>query len=301
MKILIVDDEDVNLDLLQEYLDEEGFEVVRACDGEDAFKKLQKNYDVRVVLLDKMMPKLNGIEFLQRIKIDTRLKDIPVIMQTADINAESVVEGINAGVFYYLTKPYKKDVLMSIINAAIDDSRYRSYLVEEVSKHKESIGLMMEGSFEVRTTAEAQNMAYFIANAFPDPEKVILGISEMLINAIEHGNLRIGYEEKGKLMREGRLIEEIRRRERLSENRQKKVRLKFRKVDDGVIINIKDEGKGFEWEQYMEMHPERASDPNGRGIMMARMMSFDEMNYLGNGSEVECKVSLMREVKEEVA
>lgn len=296
MKILIVDDEEINVEIIERYLEEEGgFTPITASDGEEGWEKLQQNPDISVVLLDRMMPKLNGIEFLERLKLDSQYKDLPVIMQTALADSKSFEEGIRAGAYYYLSKPFKRNVLLAIIYAAIQDGQYLNEITEEVHKHRQSMGLMERAFFKFKTIEEAQNLAYFIAGSYPDPERAILGLSEILINAVEHGNLGIGYTEKGRLMTEGKLIEEIKRRQRLPENIAKSVYMSFQRNDDELSIVIKDEGCGFDWQDFIEMRPSRASAPNGRGIMMAHTMSFDEMVYSDPGNEVECKTFLKKE------
>ncbi len=291
MKILVVDDEEVNRDLLNEYLIDEGFEVVFAVDGEDGYDKISNTDDISVVLLDRMMPKLDGMGFLKRIKLNPKFKDIPVIMQTAVAESESIVEGINSGAYYYLTKPYKKQILLSIVNAAINDAFYVNEVIDEVRNNKQTLGLLKKAYFEFRTIDEAQNLTYFIANSFPDPERVVLGLSEIMINAVEHGNLGITYDEKASFLIDGTLTDEIERRMKLPENVKKVVGVEFEKGSDEICVKISDEGDGFCWSDFLEIKPSRATDPNGRGIIMARKVSFDKLEYIGSGSEVRCIVN----------
>lgn len=295
MLVLVVDDELINRELLEDYLGQEGIQSILASDGKAGWELLQKEYSkISLVLLDRMMPEMGGIEFIKRMKTYDNLKDIPVILQTAVADTASIVEGIDSGAYYYLTKPYKKDILMSVVHAAANDSRYKSEIINEVRKNKKMLGLLQEAYFEFSTVEEAQDLAYFLANSFPDPERVILGLSEVMINAIEHGHLGINYQEKGKLLVNGNLIEEIAKRQKIPANAKKKAKLHFTKNDREVVVNIKDEGNGFNWEEFLEIKPGRVMNPNGRGILMARSVSFDELSYIGNGNEVCCKVFLKK-------
>ena len=106
-KILAVDDEAFNLDLMEHHLGRAGYQVVRAEDGIIALQKLEDDAGIELIVLDRMMPNLGGMEALRRIKTDARFQDIPVVMQTAAAAADQVLEGIKAGAYYYLTKPYK--------------------------------------------------------------------------------------------------------------------------------------------------------------------------------------------------
>ncbi|UGA40415.1 response regulator [Chromobacterium haemolyticum] len=106
-KLLLVDDEPFNLELMAELLQDAGHEVVQAEDGETALAILQREGETfSTVLLDKMMPGISGFDVLRRIKSEPRLEFLPVIMQTAMGAASSVQEGLAAGAFYYLTKPF---------------------------------------------------------------------------------------------------------------------------------------------------------------------------------------------------
>lgn len=292
MKILVIDDEPMNVELLEEYLISDGFDVIKAGDGEDGISKLEENENISVILLDKMMPKLNGIEFLERVKIQPKYQDIPVIMQTAAADEDSIIEGVERGIYYYLTKPYKRDILLSVVHAAINDSKRLHEAVEEMHRNKNSLICMIRADFEYKTIQEAQNLAYFLANSFPEPEKAILGLTEIMINAIEHGNLGIGHKEKTALLSSGDLAKEISRRLKLPENINKKVRVSFERKIDEITIYITDEGKGFNWSEFLVLSPERATEPNGRGIVMAKMMSFDDLHYNEQGNQAVCKINI---------
>ena len=95
-KVLAVDDEKLNLKILDMHLLEAGFETVLAEDGGAALRSLEEHPDIAVILLDRMMPKMDGMACLREIKADARLRDIPVIMQTAAAATEQVLQGINA-------------------------------------------------------------------------------------------------------------------------------------------------------------------------------------------------------------
>lgn len=291
-KILVVDDEAFNLDILKTYLEAEGFMVIDADDGDTALAKIKEHPDLDVIILDRMMPRMNGMEVLSYIKQDAVLKNIPVIMQTAAAASEQLLEGIKAGVYYYLAKPYDQNLLITIVKAALNDSASRREVQREVQNHRHVIGLMESGHFRFRTLEEAKNLAYFIANCFPDPNVVVYGLSELMINAVEHGNLGISYAEKSELLFEGTWHAEVARRMLLPENMNKFVSLHFESSAKEITVRIKDQGQGFDWQKYMEVTPNRAIDPNGRGIATSKLVSFTSLEYIGNGNEVLCKVAL---------
>ncbi len=289
-KILAVDDEEFNLDIMDHHLARAGLAVVRAEDGISALQRLEENADIELIVLDRMMPNLGGMEFLQRIKADSRFQDIPVVMQTAAAASNQVVEGIKAGVYYYLTKPYEGAILIGIVNAALQDAKTKKKLRETVRVYNRILGLLEEARFHFQTLDEAVNLANYVADCFPEPERVVLGLHELLINAVEHGNLAIGYAEKSALLRNGEWHAEVERRLGLPENQNKFGHLSLKVTREAVVVYIKDDGKGFVWRDYLEFSPDRATDLHGRGIAASCGVCFDSVEYLGAGNEVRCTV-----------
>ncbi len=297
-KILAVDDEEFNLDIIRRHMIRAGYEVILAEDGLVALERLEENPDTAVIVLDRMMPEMDGMEFLSRIKANAKFQDIPVIMQTAAAGSEQVLQGIKAGVYYYLTKPYDDVLLLAILEAALRDTRARKEMKEEVRRQRRMLGLMEESIFRFRTLDDAKALAFYIANCFPEPEKAVFGLNELLINAVEHGNLGINYTEKTKLVLSGSWMQEVERRLEIPEFKDKMGRLTFKATKETIAVTIKDQGVGFDWSKYVELSPQRATDPHGRGIAASRIMSFDSVEYLGVGNEVLCKVFLDRPSKD---
>ena len=110
------------------------------------------------------------------------------------------------------------------------------------------------------------------------------------MNAVEHGNLGITYDEKSALLVDGGWAQEVARRLTLPENVNKRVDVRFARGDDELRFTICDRGNGFEWARYMDIDPRRAFDRHGRGILMARHVSFSSIEYRGTGSEVVATV-----------
>ena len=135
-RVLAVDDLPENLRLLSRYLAREGHDVVTASSGQEAIRaalKLQPD----VVLLDVMMPGIDGIETCRRLKDDERTRAIPVILVTALDRDTDVVEGLKAGADDYVTKPYNIEILLARTNAAI----YRYEMVRENESLLEEVRL----------------------------------------------------------------------------------------------------------------------------------------------------------------
>ena len=129
--LLVVDDNEVNRDLLVRRLAREGHQVAVAMDGRQALEMIEAgNYDL--VLLDVIMPELNGYQVLDRLKSQGRLRDLPVIMLSSLGEMESVVQCISLGAEDYLSKPYDPVLLRARIGASLEKKRLRDRLREQL-------------------------------------------------------------------------------------------------------------------------------------------------------------------------
>lgn len=287
VSILVVDDEPYNRNIIAEFLEDEGYDLDMAKDGVIAWDLLQKSpTKFSAILLDIMMPNMNGIELLKRIKADDTLENIPVILQTAKVHSEDVAAGIEAGAFYYLTKPYKQEVLIAVVKTAIKDRIRINALWSEVEKGASTFGMMKSGVFEFRNLADGETIVHYLAQACPEPEKAVLGLSELLINAVEHGNLGIDYRAKSVLLDNDDWEAEIRKRLSMDEYAHRYVQVEYTRQDNRISFTITDQGDGFDWQPYLKIDPARGSDRHGRGIAMAGMLSFDSIEYQGKGNQV---------------
>ncbi len=114
-RVLIVDDTGYNLKVLFDLLSQESYEVLVAQSGKKALEILSVT-EPDLILLDVMMPEMNGFEVLKKIKITSVWRDIPVIFLTAKTNHESLVEGFQLGAVDYITKPFQSDELIARVN-----------------------------------------------------------------------------------------------------------------------------------------------------------------------------------------
>jgi len=287
--ILIVDDEPFNLDIIEEYLEEVHFSTERAINGEAALDALKATPDAfSVILLDRMMPNKDGMSVLKEIKSNSSLAHLPVIMQSALSTRDDIVAGMEAGAHYYLTKPYDKALFLSVVKTAVGDWCHHKQLRESLQQGIDSVRLLNRGGFILRTLNECRSMATYLASACPSPERSVVGLAELMINAVEHGNLGITYDEKSRFMREGSWLEEVEYRLELPENQKKRVQVDFQRTSEAISICISDEGAGFDWTLFEDLSPDRAMDPHGRGIAMAKLLSFDDVCYEGEGNQVRC-------------
>lgn len=146
--------------------------------------------------------------------------------------------------------------------------------------------LLKKEKFMFGTFEEAQTIAETLASLCPDPSTALLGIMELLLNAIEHGNLDIGYDCKSMHLEKGNYRNEVERRLRLSANKHKKASVVLEKSNAEIAITVRDEGKGFHWPHYIDFDPKRMGDRHGRGIALAASVSFSNLQYNDMGNEV---------------
>lgn len=288
--VLVVDDEDSLRIVLHRMLSDEGCDVLTASDGPEAQGILQSNPEsISVVVLDWVMPQMSGIELLRWMKKQQHIEHIPVIMLTALGDPARIKEGIDAGAFYYLVKPFDKSLLKSILRAAATDYHNSRQLLERLKHCERPLAFLEEATFRFRTIAQAEQLAVMIASATADPEHAMV-IAELLMNAVEHGNLGIGYEAKGKLVEDNTWEAEIIRRLASPENAQKQVVVKVKKDERNLHVEIEDEGLGFDFERFLRFDESRLFDNHGRGIAIATASL--NVQFTGTGNRVLVKIPL---------
>lgn len=289
--ILVVDDEPFNLKIIRASLSDDAYQLDLAEDGKQAWDRLQDaNVQYDLIVLDRMMPGMDGLTLLKKLKQEPRYRNTPVIMQTAAAAPEQVAEGLAAGAYYYLTKPYEPDALRVIVKSALE-TRTQSATLEKIAKDCATVRpLLTQAEFHFRTLAEANALVAQFSQLCPIPELAAMGLSELLINAVEHGNLELSYADKTRLKWEDGWELELARRLSMPAYRERMARVYIAVEPDEIVFTIQDQGPGFEWEKYLEFSPDRAFDPNGRGIAMARSLSFSAIEYQGSGNTVVARV-----------
>jgi hypothetical protein len=288
IKILVVDDDPLNLVCAETNLDRFiGYNNYgSADDGTSGLEYLEKNPDVDIIFLDRMMKKLNGIPMLKKMKENPGYNDIAVIFQTGDVGKPEKQECIDTGSLYILQKPYtdiEQGVMVNVVAAQVRAKRRMKQNIQG-----KTVG---NASFTFKTLDEAENVAIQLALHYPNPLAVYEAIYELLVNAVEHGNLDIGYHEKNTKLRNGIYNDFLKNRQAAPEYKDKNVTASIQKHDQVLELHIKDMGKGFEKADYRDFGTETLREPNGRGIYKA-MQVFEEVVYVNGGMEVVCTTIL---------
>lgn len=163
MKILVAEDDAVTRSRLKRMLTKWGFEVVLTIDGNEAWKALQKKNPPKLILLDWMMPGIDGLEICQRLRIVKSDDPAYIILLTGRTNKKDIVEGLEAGADDYIPKPFEESELHARINAGCRSIELQAVLVE-----KERLQGVLE-------TAGA------VCHEINQPLQAVSGISELLL------------------------------------------------------------------------------------------------------------------------
>lgn len=165
--ILVVDDEQDLLDLIEYNLKKEGFDVLRAEDGVEGME-VAREHKPDLVLLDIMMPKMNGIEVVERMRDDKKLKRIPIIFLTARGDEKTEVEGLNKGGDDYITKPISTTKLISRIKAVLRRFNEPGEMTDQIDVHDIVIDkdryIVTQGDEEFQLPRKEFELLYFLAS-----------------------------------------------------------------------------------------------------------------------------------------
>ena len=122
-EILIIDDDPMIRNLVQSILEAEGYQVTIAENGKhgiDILDTKPRPIDLSLVMLDVVMPEMNGFDVLTRMKLHSHTQPLPVIMLTGEDKADDMMKGYNIGADYYITKPFTRDQLLYGLNLVLD-------------------------------------------------------------------------------------------------------------------------------------------------------------------------------------
>lgn len=282
--ILIVDDVAANIKTIGTALGDD-HELYFATSGIEALE-IARVQSLDLILLDIIMPGMTGIEVCQQLKQNTETKDIPVVFITSKGANDDVAKGLEIGAYYYLVRPIHRETLLAITQAAIHHYQSQRRLLDQAKAAANTLKLLDEGFFSFQTLEEAAFLAVMLSCPCQDRERIVIGLRELLFNAVEHGNLGITYDDKSRLANPTDWEEEIQRRMLLEENRHKKVWVVFKRTGQEIRITIRDEGAGFDWRPYLKFDPARMFHTHGRGIALASGVAFERVEFLGKGNEV---------------
>lgn len=171
--ILIVDDTEPNVRLLAHVVKKEGYEAMAAFSGKDALSLLEKRKP-DIILLDIMMPEMDGFEVCERLKAHEDYKDIPVIFLSALSETDSKVQGFNVGGVDYITKPFQREEVLARIDLHVKLRKLQEELsnnVEQLKQREESLQKLNE---------EKDELMRIVGHDFRNPVTGIMGLASFL-------------------------------------------------------------------------------------------------------------------------
>jgi DNA-binding response OmpR family regulator len=263
-RILIVEDEKDVVKLLKMVLENAGYHCYDVANGDAVFNFLD-NQAVDVVILDIILPGIDGYEVCRRLKTRRQTNMIPIIMLTARAFPEDIIMGLSVGADKYLTKPFDHDILLEEIDKQIQ-------LKQALLKKGVTGDIEFHILSDQRYLEQLNDMATMLFAHTPLTEKDITDIryvlAEMGKNAIEWGN---------------------------KNRKELPIRVHYRTDRSKLTIQIKDQGSGFNFQRYLDSsynpsgeYSEREATgkrSGGLGIMLARVY-MDEIEYNDSGNEV---------------
>lgn len=163
-RILVVDDEEKIRKLVKDFLVKKGYEVIEAKDGEEALDLFYDQKDISLIILDVMMPKINGYQVLKEIR---ETSQIPIIMLTAKVEESDELLGFELGVDEYVCKPFSPKTLVARVEAILHRREVESQVtIEEggIVIDKGAHTVTIDGEPIEVSTKEFELLAYFVEN-----------------------------------------------------------------------------------------------------------------------------------------
>ncbi|MBI1291872.1 response regulator [bacterium] len=287
MLVLIVDDRSEVRYYLREIIASSGHHSMEAEDGKQALEAyLRATPDV--IISDLSLPDMGGLDLLETI----RKQDSSVffVLMTAKGSEEAARRALELQASNYLSKPLRFETIVSILDKYSSVLKSRE-LRAEVHQRVVSRELILRVENRLGLASEVADFLVTEAgNAISREVRggIHLGLYELIVNAIEHGNLGISFDEKRRCLMESpyRLNELVQRRSIEPERVGRVVTIAFRMDQSHCEWVIEDQGDGFDWTAVPNPLEDNDEALNGRGIFLARYQ-FDEMHYLGVGNRVK--------------
>lgn len=285
LTVLIVDDEKSIVDALAGSLS--GYSRKVALNAEQALRIIESKDPPDIILSDVNMPGIDGFELCRRIK-SGKNKHIPIILVSAKTSRKDVEMGYSLGAHYYIHKPFTTKEVQAVVGSLAAGMISSRFLKRARMDYQRSLlQLSIKGSYRFRTYADVTSLASTLSCLSEEKLSTYNGLRELMMNAVEHGNLGFTYEEKKKFLNDGTFHDEVESRLKKLENVKKYAYLDYEVSGSQVHFVIHDTGRGFHWKNYLDFSMDRAFDPNGRGIAIAKKTCFEELDFQGCGNKVK--------------
>ncbi len=196
-----------------------------------------------------------------------------------------------------LTHPVSDIQLKSVMDEGWNSYSQKTAMQKDLNAIMGAFKTMDRGRFPFQNLSEAKSLSMLLSIMCPNSNDAAVGLLELMVNGIEHGNLGITFEEKGQLLEEGKWHTEVENRLSDPAYSDRFVTIEFERTKEKIEFLISDEGNGFDVEKYasQKTDDDGATDFtlfHGRGIKLARKICFDALEYLGHGNQVRATIQL---------
>jgi serine phosphatase RsbU (regulator of sigma subunit)/ActR/RegA family two-component response regulator len=280
--ILIIDDNVDLLEYLKDFFMIYNYEVILAESGNEGIEKFRE-FSPDIVISDIRLPDKSGNIVVKEInEID---KEVPIIVITGYSDHNLILSAMKNGAVELLKKPFKPKDLKYLVSKI--ETLFRKIKVKLSSSFVQWEKRQLKIFNDIHLISSVTD--FIFANVdylFGEVNFMKIGLQEILINAIEHGNLKISYEEKQQLLTSGDYQNILREKASLPENADKCVEIKVFSTPDYLKIIVEDMGDGFDLSEIPDPeNPENFLNESGKGIMMT-LNAYDEVIYNEKGNRV---------------
>lgn len=289
--LLVVDSCQETQARIAEYLEGRGLSIITATDPVAAMAMIDMAAP-NLVITDLFLPDGGGLALTKLLQ--SRREDCPVIAMTADSSGASIIQALRAGAVDYLHKPLAVEELAHAVQRArhrlpvemTDHSGvFRLEYLVTMHSHPDHIPHTVSWLLKTTGTSLPENRRLHVRGA----------LQELLLNAVEHGNLEIRYQDKRRAIAEDRFEQLVAQRlaQPAFSQRNVSIQVLYERGAHSLRFRIADEGRGFQWRTYLRRGADACSseDANGRGIFLVHSF-FPDMTYNETGNEVTLLVPL---------
>ncbi len=286
LTVLLVDDDAIVRLYLSTILRENGYLVLEALDGAEAFEiMMERDKEIAAVVSDLVMPNIDGLKLAE---LNFQNGFLPFVVCSAISDAATALKFLAFGVHDYVTKPVEKTLLLNAVRNAMERRKLPRLFTDDETPLPGNMGIITISARFAAVRRAREWLELKVAGIMPAHEQrqFLAFVSEFLMNAYEHGSLMLTEEEKSALLESSGYHDELRRRELRC---KAKIEVAVSIVGGEIAINVTDSGYGFDYKRYQEMSEAEMLDrlvmPNGRGIQMA-MQYFDSITFSRGGAAV---------------
>jgi len=295
--ILLVDDEKLVREELGGILEDEGYGVVIAGDGDEGLEAfLTQRPDM--VITDARMPRREGLSLAKAILAED--PQVPITMITGHGSETMAIEALRLGITDFIKKPVTISDLLAAIERMEGSRRITGGHADHAANLPSSARLVSH-SHIYTIGNDVSELPVFVGAVVleiaPGLERrrrdgLQLALREVMINAVEHGNLAISYQEKSEAIEAGSLEALVEARARHERFRDRKVRVETTCTPERIDIVVEDEGEGFDWRSLPDLtDPTNLLRAHGRGVLLAHL-SVDSLTYNDRGNRVTLSTKL---------